>query len=397
VIATTPAPARLGHHRTMDGIQLRFRTRETACAPPDIAAFTGVDRTLMDEQHADTDDRSPLDELVTAGVIAKELHVVADPAEPRMAEPPVFVTLRTTPIPAIAIAPQPADADAFVLPDELHGHLAWPTITTRRPRPLRGAALVFTVCIPLILPDMALAARPGPTAVVAAQSPRPVALPLKIARRGAPPAPAATPSPPPPPAPAEATPSTDAPAPPPAVPPALEQALQAMKGTRVLVHAGGSIVDGRLVGVDGDLVTLQNVDDGRIAMIPKVHITHVYPKVDRPKDESNDDDDDDDDDDDELPTGIGLTAAGGILTGVGTAGLITGIALFAITPSSYSVYLPAIIPATLLLGAGIPMLAIGVKRRRAYNEACSKPRRRLEPAVSRTRHGTWTGGLTLRF
>jgi hypothetical protein len=50
------------------------------------------------------------------------------------------------------------------------------------------------------------------------------------------------------------------------------------------------------------------------------------------------------------------------------------------------------------LGGGIPLLVSGSRRRQAYNQAMFENRLgRLTPAVGRTPHGAWTGGLTLRF
>ena len=57
-----------------------------------------------------------------------------------------------------------------------------------------------------------------------------------------------------------------------------------------------------------------------------------------------------------------------------------------------------IVPAGVMLGIGIPNLVKGMSRRRAY-QAATRPRLsdRLTPAMNRTPHGSWTGGLTLRF
>ena len=93
-----------------------------------------------------------------------------------------------------------------------------------------------------------------------------------------------------------------------------------------------------------------------------------------------------------------MAVAGGILVGVGAPLMLSGLVFLGITPSSLFVYLPQIVPAGVMLGIGIPNLVKGMSRRRAY-QAATRPRLsdRLTPAMNRTPHGSWTGGLTLRF
>ena len=52
-----------------------------------------------------------------------------------------------------------------------------------------------------------------------------------------------------------------------------------------------------------------------------------------------------------------------------------------------------------MLGAGIPLLIMGSKRRRIFKAAEKEAAlaRRLTPSFGRTRGGAWTGGLSFRF
>ncbi len=55
-----------------------------------------------------------------------------------------------------------------------------------------------------------------------------------------------------------------------------------------------------------------------------------------------------------------------------------------------------LLPAFVLFAAGVPMLGMGIElwvQRKQYVRAPA----RLQPQVARTPHGSWTGGVTLRF
>ncbi len=335
----------------MDSLQLRFRVAETDAAPPELASFVAVDRSLLGEQDADHDDGTALADLMTAGIVHRHLRLIVDD-EPALGLP-VFVTLRATPIPLPEVPEAAPEAAAFVLADRVYGHFAWPGARGR------GPALALAACLPLALPEVALAQAPGSSGgAVTVEAVTPVVRPL-----------------PPPPRITSASSQ-------------LETILKGMKGREAVVYAAGAKVTGLIIGVDGDFVTIIDSErDGKIALIPKVQIVEVRGRSAQAIEPYVD-----------LPTGTGNLVAGGILVGIGAPLMLSGLVLLGIYPSSVSIYLPQILPAAVMLGAGIPNLVVGTRKRRAY-QAAMRPRlsERLRPAVSRTPHGSWTGGLTLRF
>jgi hypothetical protein len=378
----------------MDSLGLRFTQAGSSLAPPDVAAFAAVDSVLLHEQEADHDDRSPLADLVAAGIVATRIRMIVDD-EPAALRGPVFVTLRSTPIPTVRLTESGApEVAAFVLADRVHGHFAWP-------RSRRGSALVLAACLPLALPDVAQAQVAGsakgrsvavepasvvPPAPAGSAKGRSVAVePASVV----PPAPAPAPqpvvaseapvvSPPvvgPPPPPRIASPAAQ-----------LETILQGMKGREAVVYAAGAKVTGLIIGVDGDFVTIIDVErDGKIALIPKLQIVEVRGRMSAQETD--------------LPTGTGNLVAGGILVGVGGPLMLSGLVFLGISPSYLFLYLPQIVPAGVMLGVGIPNLVTGMRKRRAYQAASrgSRLSERLTPAVNRTPHGSWTGGLRLQF
>lgn len=378
----------------MDALGLRFTQAGSSLAPPDVAAFAAVDSVLLHEQEADHDDRSPLADLVAAGIVATRLRMIVDD-EPAALHGPVFVTLRGTPIPAVEraepaepevatfvradrldgqVAPAEPGVAAFVLADRVYGHFAWPRA--------RGSALVLAACLPLALPDVAQAQ------VAGSAKPRSVVVePSSVVPPAPPPA-----SPQPSSIGSEASvvpPPVVGPPPPPRIVSAaaqLETILQGMKGREAVVYAAGAKVTGLIIGVDGDFVTIIDAErDGKIALIPKLQIVEVRGRMAvQPTD---------------LPTGTGNLVAGGILVGVGAPLMLSGLVFLGITPSYLFIYLPQILPAGVMLGVGIPNLVIGMRKRRAYQAASrgSRIADRLTPAVNRTPHGSWTGGLRLQF
>lgn len=388
--------ARLGHCEPM-GLELRFTEAETSLAPPDVTAFAAVDHALLREQLADHDDISPLGDLVTASLIASRLDWVD--AEPSRAKAPVFVAQRHWPIPAIARPSTPAlsdlreaDPEDFLLADHAHGHFAWP-----HSRHSRGAAaLVLAACIPMFVPNTASAQSPTAQSP-SAQSPS--------ARSSSAQSPSTLPPPPIlPPAPAPALPTPPPPTtaitqeldpPPTAQEPghvSLQAVLYALKGHEAIVFVGARMISGLVIGVDGGFVMMVDESrEGRIAMIPKEQITDVRGKV-RSQGRTGGSAA-------KLPPdGTGMLAGGGILVAFGTPLFISGVVFVALLPSYAPVWAPQLLPAMAFLGGGIPLLVSGSRRRQAYNQAMFENRLgRLTPAVGRTPHGAWTGGLTLRF
>lgn len=381
----------------MNPLGLRFTQAGSSLAPPDVAAFARVDPGLLREQEADHDDRSPLADLVAAGIVATRLRMIVDD-EPAALRGPVFVTLRSTPIPAVRrVEPEGPAVAGFVLADRVYGHFAWPRA--------RGPALVLAACLPLALPDVAQAQVAGSAKGRSVVEPVSVVPPtLAGSAKGrsvvVEPASVVPPAPAPAPALAPAQPSIASEAsvvPPPVVGPTpapriasaaaqLETILQGMKGREAVVYAAGAKVTGLIIGVDGDFVTIIDVErDGKIALIPKLQIVEVRGRMAvQPSD---------------LPTGTGNLVAGGILVGVGAPLMLSGLVFLGITPSYLFIYLPQILPAGVMLGVGIPNLVIGMRKRRAYQAASrgSRLSERLTPAVNRTPHGSWTGGLRLQF
>jgi hypothetical protein len=184
--------------------------------------------------------------------------------------------------------------------------------------------------------------------------------------------------------------------PPPAAPtatppgvPNLQAILHAMRGQEATVYAMERVITGTIIGVDGDFVMMiDEARDGKIAMIPKSQITEVRGKVKRPKYEGP-----------LPPDGTPQLAGGGVLVAFGGPLTISGLVFVSIIPSSAVVWGPQLIPGMLMLGGGIALLVSGSRKRRAYNDAVFQSRlaRRLTPSVGRTPHGSWTGGLSLRF
>jgi len=360
-------------------LQLRFTEAESSLAAPDVAAFAAVDHALLREQAAEHDDGSPLADLIAAGIVASRMRMVDD--EPTRARAPVFVPLRHWPIPAISAVSSergPLALDQFVLADHAHGHFAWPQ---QRRRPARaGTALVLAACIPMFFPDTALAqapgaAQPAPTTIVP-PAPAPVTPPPVVVV-----APPVTPPP------------VSAASPPIAAPtlPSMHTILSAMKGHEAVVFVAGRTITGLIIGVDGDFVMMVDADrDGKIAMIPKAKILEVRGKpgpqrltrVPLPK-----------------QSGTGALVGGGALVGIGGPLMISGLVFVSFSASYAPLWLPQVLPAMLMLGAGIPLLVVGARRRRAYREAQqhNSLARRMMPSVGRTPGGGWTGGLSLRF
>jgi hypothetical protein len=291
----------------------------------------------------------------------------------------VFVSQRHWPIPPISPALAAPMPGAFALADHTHGHFAWPQ-PQRRPSRV-GVALVLAACIPMFLPDTAAAQQP------VAQPTTPLI----------PPAPSAAPGPRPPPPTTAVAPDWEAPTPAAPEQPNLQAVLYAMKGLEAVVYIRGRKITGRIIGVDGGFVMMVDEDhDGKIAMIPKEQITDVRGKLGGASGRAKLSDA-------EMaalpPDGTGLLAGGGILTALGAPLFVSGVVFVAITPSFTPIWMPQLLPALVFLGAGIPMIVAGTRRRRAYQQALfgATLGQRLSPSFARTPGGGWTGGLSLRF
>lgn len=364
----------------VDEIPLRATERQFSLDLPDVEAFAGTPAALLREQEAGHDDVTPLAELAAAGVRAARTRVIS----PRRARP-VFISTRTTPIPLIS-APAPAvPARDFCLGGPITGHYAW--LPERAPRGRRAAALVLAVSIPFGLPEQVLAAPSKPAPAAPVQKPT-VTAPAEVPAPP-PPAPVAEPAPPAP------APEAAAPTPPPQGPPPAPQGppigtiLEAMKGQEAILYVrSASPISGRVVGVDGDFVAMVDYNrGGRIALVPKSEITEIRGRV-KPRPGAMPD----------MPDGTGALAGGGILVALGSPLMISGLVFVGIIPSSPVIYLPQVIPAAILLGAGIPLLLRGSRQRREFNAALyGSTLGRVTPTFTPVRGGGWAGGLTLRF
>jgi hypothetical protein len=181
------------------------------------------------------------------------------------------------------------------------------------------------------------------------------------------------------------------PAPAPATPPpaatnaTIDAAWEGVVGYDVVMElVDGGLVEGRVSAVQRDTFTLIDFEAGGVVRVMrKSDVQTLRVAVSEP-----------------LPanTGTGLMAGGGVLLALGSPVLLAGLAFLAIYPAGF-VYLslPMFLSGGPAVGAGAGMLAVGVKRQRAYRAALQKRRVAIRPAASRTRLGTWTGGLRLTF
>jgi hypothetical protein len=106
-----------------------------------------------------------------------------------------------------------------------------------------------------------------------------------------------------------------------------------------------------------------------------------------------------------LPTGKGLLVSGAVLTSIGALLWATSVGLAADRTTNYEgetypsfspgVWAPFLVTSMFHLGAGIPMLAVGARRRRAYSEAGDRPSLSFA-AVPSGRRGA-SASLTVRF
>ncbi len=176
-----------------------------------------------------------------------------------------------------------------------------------------------------------------------------------------------------------------------------ETLWQAMKDNDVKLMLPSGSRRGRLAAVDGpEVVFIDAESGGRLYSIPKAQVMELRGIVNnnnggrangRPYGVP----------DPNLPSGTGFLAGGIIATSIGTPFLLSaaGVGL-ACGASCTSITLPLLVPAVLGLGAGIPMMVVGVRRKKAWNRSKIETAR-LSPSFGRTRHGSWTGSVSLRF
>lgn len=162
-----------------------------------------------------------------------------------------------------------------------------------------------------------------------------------------------------------------------------DAAWEGVKGYDVeLVLTDDREVTGRVTAVQKDTFTLVDLDSGGVVrVIQKRGVKRMRVQVYETTPSTRD--------------GTGLLVGGGLLTAVGAPVFLTGAVFLGICPSCTYLHIPMLMVGGGALGAAIPMLVRGARRRRAYND--NRSRATISgPSVSFTRHG-WTGGLRLRF
>ncbi len=142
---------------------------------------------------------------------------------------------------------------------------------------------------------------------------------------------------------------------------------------------GGKKMRGRVGAVQRDTFTLIQAETGAVLVMPKSGVASLRVRVPPT-----------------LPSksGTGALVSGGILTGVATPIFISGIVFVAVCPSCTYIHLPLLLIGGGMLGAGIPLIVRGVKRREKYRAILRE--RSLGPVVSRV-PGGWSGGVRFRF
>ncbi|MEZ4451013.1 MAG: hypothetical protein R3B09_16140 [Nannocystaceae bacterium] len=389
-----------------DALDLRLGEAEVPLAPADVAAFARPLRARGAAAERATDDLEPRDEALDDALAADRLLIACA----ALADGALLLELptdaRLLPLDADGGWPIPAPqgdsgADDLEAPTDLLALGTWSIEPVSEAMiaiaPARGpgagwrSLVVAAVSLPLVLGAGEVWAAP------AVQRPKSASEAPAAASTPAPEAPPAAPELPS--EPSESGEAADAPeaerldaaapedAPPPAGPP--ERHLQAMRGQEVsIVLAGGGRRKGRLVDVQGATILFVDYSaDGKIVEVPKAEIMEVRGLVayDRPAGVP----------DPRLPDGRGSLIGGGVAVGVGAPFFLASVVLGGFCPSCISVTLPLLVPGLVGLGAGIPLLVRGARRRRISRESAFKVAR-VTPSAAPVRGG-WTGGLTLRF
>ncbi|TPV94890.1 MAG: hypothetical protein B7733_12710 [Myxococcales bacterium FL481] len=171
-----------------------------------------------------------------------------------------------------------------------------------------------------------------------------------------------------------------------AIPPqvAVDAAWEGVVGYDVVMTmADDTKVEGRISAVQVHTFTVIDLAGGGVVRVmSKRDVTSVRVRTPPP-----------------LPkrSGVGLLAGGGTLTALGSPVAVAGLVFLGVYPSGYYIHVPLLLVGGALAGVGTALLVKGLRTRRLYNEALVKRRLSLTPTMGRTRHGAWTGGLTLQF
>jgi hypothetical protein len=166
---------------------------------------------------------------------------------------------------------------------------------------------------------------------------------------------------------------------------------QALVGTDLkLTFEDQTTFEGRLLASHDDLLICARANDGLVVALDRGGVAQVNAVLDSAPPATP-----------TQKTGTGLLIAGISLTALAGALVVGGIAMHAScaadtysTGYCWSYWIPFGIGTIATAGAGIPMLVIGKKRRKAWKQAQSTAL--VAPAIGRTRTA-WTGGLRLRF
>ncbi len=402
------------HH--LAAFELRLQELDLPSGPADISDFC---RPIVPRAAAldDNEDLSQL--LLDSAALAEGLAMLPRRADTR-AIPLFDEIVRPLPMPepellSTQLCESPLSTAAWHLEQTRPAMIAW----IPRAHDLRGG-LIAAAALPMLLlgtPALANSAEP------AVQRPKtvhqPAAEPVQPVQPVQPAAPALPlePTPVEPPQPAQPTQPTQPTQPPalaetPQSPPEIapqptppaestesagqgvpESMWQAMKGLQVKLIMPQGVRSGRLAAVDGPTIVFIDSDGGRLYSVPKLQVMELRGVVEesstlasgRPVGVP----------DPNLPSGGGLIAGGTVATVVGTPFFISAILVGAFCSSCTSVTLPLLAPGLIGLGAGIPMLIFGARRRKAWNRS-KYDLARLSPGVSGTGQ-SWTGSLTLRF
>lgn len=143
---------------------------------------------------------------------------------------------------------------------------------------------------------------------------------------------------------------------------------------------GGAVVSGVLISQSPAQLGVAEGTEGRLVAVDKAAIRSVEVEA-RTQLPPNGD-------------GTGLLAGGGLLLGLGIPTTIAGLTFTFLVGPTFGLFF---LPGPLAMGAGIPMVAVGNKRKRAHTEALRRARLgQLTPQLNVGPHGG-TAGVHWRF
>lgn len=309
---------------------------------------------------------------------------------------PLFFSSSELSIPAFDQGSAKLKVRDWNLANEAPGYLALTSLDSRgRPQPRRGLTLVAAMLPLTMMPATALAAPGGglpvlhqPAQTAADEQPEPAPANVESTTTTPEPSDSVTIAPS----------STGEPA------PSMSGLWSALVGANVrLGLQDGSTFEGKLLGVHGTSLICARREDGLVVAVDQAQVVQANTVEDGRKGRRI-----------VLPRerGNGLLVTGAVLTAIAGGLLITGLAggLYCANDGGYyysyyggggggpdncnRYWVPFVVPGAALAGAGIPMIVIGDKRRKAWKKRAGVAT--LSPQVGKTRGG-WSGGLSLRF